>query len=138
MSAGLPPLGFDMMLRVDSVSFIGFIISGNYADGSRRGESSPSMGRAGLHPRPLMRPAETGGFGLVDGGGVEFALGGVYDGFVVALVEREVVYFLAAQSVYVALDHWVVAYFFVLVDFDVLTLSTIFMCVIFNVISFLQ
>ena len=80
MSAGLPPLGFDMMLRVDSVSFIGFIISGNYADGSRRGESSPSMGRAGLHPRPLMCPSEAGGFGLVDGGGVEFAVGGVYDG----------------------------------------------------------
>ena len=78
-----------------------------------------------------MRPAEAGGFGLVDGGGVEFALGGVYDGFVVVYVEREVVDFLAAQSVYVALDHWVVAYFFVLVDFDVLTLSTIFMCVIF-------
>ena len=65
-----------------------------------------------------MRSAETGGFGLVDGGGVEFAVGGVYDGFVVALVEREVVDFLAAQSVYVALDHWVVAYLFVLVDFD--------------------
>ena len=54
----------------------------------------------------------------MDGGGVEFAVGGVYDGFVVALVEREVVDFLAAQSVYVALDHWVVAYLFVLVDFD--------------------
>ena len=68
--------------------------------------------------RPLVRPAEAGGFGLVDGGGVEFAVGWVYDGFVVALVEREAVDFLAAQSVYVALDHWVVAYFFVLVDFD--------------------
>lgn len=69
-----------------------------------------------------MRPSETGGFGLGDGGGVEFAVGGVYDGFVAALVEREVVDFLAAQSVYVALDHWVVAYLFVLVDFDVLRL----------------
>ena len=68
---------------------------------------------------------------MVDGGGVEFAVGGVYDGFVVVDIEREVVDFLAAQSVYVALDHRVVAYFFVLVDFDVLTLSTIFMCVIF-------
>ena len=84
-----------------------------------------------LHPRPLVRPSEAGGFGLVDGGSVEFAVGGVYDGFVVVYIEREVVDFLAAQSVYVALDHWVVAYFFVLVDFDVLTLSTIFMCVIF-------
>lgn len=65
-----------------------------------------------------MRPSETGRLGLVNGGGVEFALGGVYDGFVVIYVEREVVDFLAAQSVYVALDHWVVAYFFVLVDFD--------------------
>ena len=46
-----------------------------------------------------MRPSEAGGFGLVDGGGVEFAVGGVYDGFVAALVEREVVDFLAAQSV---------------------------------------
>ena len=72
--------------------------------------------------RPLVRPAEAGGFGLEDGGGVEFAVGGVYDGFVAALVEREVVDFLAAQSVYVALDHWVVAYLFVLVDFDVLRL----------------
>lgn len=67
-----------------------------------------------------------------DGGGVEFAVGGVYDGFVVVYVEREVVDFLAAQSVYAALDHWVVAYLFVLVDFNVLALSTIFMCVIFN------
>ena len=73
---------------------------------------------AGLHPSPLMRPSEAGGFGLVDGGGVEFAVGGVYDGFVVVYVERKVVDFLAAQFVYVALDHWVVAYFFVLVDFD--------------------
>ena len=55
---------------------------------------------------------------MEDGGGVEFAVGGGYDGFVAALVERKVVDFLAAQSVYVALDHWVVAYFFVLVDFD--------------------
>lgn len=68
---------------------------------------------------------------MEDGGGVEFAVGGGYDGFVVVYVEREMVDFLAAQSVYVALDHWVVAYLFVLVDFDVLTLSTIFMCVIF-------
>lgn len=65
-----------------------------------------------------MRPSEAGGFGLVDCSGVEFAVGGVYDGFVVVYVERKVVDFLAAQSVYVALDHWVVAYFFVLVDFD--------------------
>ena len=53
-----------------------------------------------------------------DGGGVEFAVGGGYDGFVVVYVERKVVDFLAAQSVYVALDHGVVAYLFVLVDFD--------------------
>ena len=66
-----------------------------------------------------------------DCGGVEFAVGGVYDGFVVVYVEREVVDFFSGHSVDVALDHWVVAYFFVLVDFDVLTLSTIFMCVIF-------
>ena len=52
-----------------------------------------------------MRPAETGGFGLGDGGGVEFAVGGVYDGFVVIDVEREVIDFLAAQSVYVVLDY---------------------------------
>ena len=54
-----------------------------------------------------MRPAETGGFGLVDGGGVEFAVGGVYDGFVVALVEREAVDFFSGRSVDVALDHGV-------------------------------
>ena len=66
-----------------------------------------------------MCSSEAGGFGLVDGGGVEFAVGGVYDGFVVVYVERKVVDFLAAQSVYVALDHGVVAYLFVLVDFDV-------------------
>ena len=65
-----------------------------------------------------MRPSEASGFGLVDCGGVEFAVGGGYDGFVAALVEREVVDFLAAQSVYAALDHRVVAYLFVLVDFD--------------------
>ena len=46
-----------------------------------------------------MRSAEAGGFGLVDCGGVEFAVGGVYDGFVVVYAEREVVDFLAAQSV---------------------------------------
>ena len=39
-------------------------------------------------PRPLVRPSEAGGFGLGDGGGVEFAVGGVYDGFVVVYVER--------------------------------------------------
>ena len=65
-----------------------------------------------------MRPAETGGFGLGDCGGVEFAVGGVYYGFVVVDVEREVVDFLSAHSVYVAFDHGVVAYLFVLVDFD--------------------
>lgn len=59
-----------------------------------------------------MRPAEAGVFGLVDCGGVEFAVGGVYDGFVVVDVEREVVDFLAAQSVYVAFDHGVVGYSF--------------------------
>lgn len=68
---------------------------------------------------------------MVDCGGVEFAVGGVYDGFVVARVEREVVDFLSAHSVYVAFDHGVVAYLFVLVEFYVLSLSTIFMCVIF-------
>lgn len=62
-----------------------------------------------LHPRPLVRSAEAGGFGLVDCGGVEFAVGGVYDGFVVVYIERKVVDFLAAQSVYAALDHWGVA-----------------------------
>ena len=56
-----------------------------------------------------MRSAEAGGFGLGDCGGVEFAVGRVYDGFAAALVEREVVDFLAGRSVYVALDHWVVA-----------------------------
>ena len=66
-----------------------------------------------------MRPSEAGGFGLVDGGGVGFAVGGGWGGFVVVYAEREMVDFLAAQSVYVALDHRVVAYFFVLVDFDV-------------------
>ena len=50
--------------------------------------------------RPLVRPSEAGGFGLLEGGGVEFAVGGVYDGFVVVYVEREMVYL------------------FVLVDFD--------------------
>lgn len=52
-----------------------------------------------------MRPSEAGGFGLVDGGGVEFAVGGGYDGFVVVYIEREAVDFLAAQSVYVVLDY---------------------------------
>lgn len=47
-----------------------------------------------------------------DCGGVEFAVGGGYDGFVVVYIEREVVDFLTAQSVYVALDHWVVAVWF--------------------------
>lgn len=56
-----------------------------------------------------MGSAEAGGFGLLDGGGVEFAVGGVYDGFVVVDVEREVVDFLSAHSVYVAFDHGVVA-----------------------------
>ena len=78
-----------------------------------------------------MRSAEAGGFGLEDGGGVEFAVGGVYDGFVVVYIEREMVDFFSGRSVDVVLDHGVVAYLFVLVDFDVLALSTIFMCVIF-------
>ena len=65
-----------------------------------------------------MRSAEAGGFGLVDGGGVEFAVGGGYDGFVVVYAEREVVDFFSGRSVYAALEHGVVAYFFVLVDFD--------------------
>lgn len=56
-----------------------------------------------LHPRPLVRPSEAGGFGLVDGGGVEFAVGGVYDGFVVVYVEREMVDFFSERSVDVAL-----------------------------------
>lgn len=33
-------------------------------------------GGAGLCPRPLVHPSEAGGFGLVDCGGVEFAVGG--------------------------------------------------------------
>ena len=63
---------------------------------------------AGLHPSPLMRPSEAGGFGLVDGGGVEFAVGGVYDGFVVVYVEREVVDFFSGRSVGAVLGYvWV-------------------------------
>lgn len=65
-----------------------------------------------------MRSSKAGGFGLVDCGGVEFAVGGGYDGFVVVYVEREVVDFFSGRSVDVALDHGVVAYLFVLVDFD--------------------
>lgn len=65
-----------------------------------------------------MRPSEAGGFGLGDCGGVEFAVGGGYDGFAAALVEREMVDFFSGRSVDVALDHGVVAYLFVLVDFD--------------------
>ena len=58
--------------------------------------------------RPLVRPSEAGGFGLVDGGGVEFALGGVYDGFVVVYVEREVVDFFSGRSVGAVLGYvWV-------------------------------
>ena len=57
-----------------------------------------------------MRPSEAGGFGLVDGGGVEFAVGGVYDGFVVIYVEREVVDFFSGRSIDVALGHGVGAY----------------------------
>ena len=34
-----------------------------------------------LHPRPLVRSAEAGGFGLAGGGGVEFAVGGGWGGF---------------------------------------------------------
>ena len=66
-----------------------------------------------------MGSAEAGGFGLGDCGGVEFAVGGVYDGFVVVYVEREMVDFFSGRSVDVALDHGVVAYLFVLVDFDI-------------------
>ena len=54
-----------------------------------------------------MRPSEAGGFGLGDGGGVEFAVGGVYDGFAVVYVEREMVDFFSGRSVDVALDHGV-------------------------------
>ena len=79
-----------------------------------------------------MRSAEAGGFGLGDCGGVEFAVGGVYDGFVVVYVEGQVIDFFSGRSVDVALDHGVVAYLFVLVDFEVLVLSTIFICVIFQ------
>ena len=56
-----------------------------------------------------MGSSEAGGFGLGDCGGVEFAVGGVYDGFVVVYVEREMVDFFSGRSVYVALDHGVVA-----------------------------
>ena len=55
---------------------------------------------------------------MEDGGGVGVAVGGGYDGFAAALVEREVVDFFSGRSVYAALEHGVVAYFFVLVDFD--------------------
>ena len=65
-----------------------------------------------------MGSSEAGGFGLGDCGGVEFAVGGGYYGFVVVDVEREVVDFFSGRSVYAALEHGVVAYFFVLVDFD--------------------
>lgn len=61
-----------------------------------------------------MRSAEAGGFGLGDCGGVEFAVGRVYDGFAAALVEREVVDFFSGRSVDVALDYWVCAVDFVL------------------------
>ena len=47
-----------------------------------------------------MGSAEAGGFGLGDGGGVEFAVGCVYDGFVVVYVEREMVDFFSGRSVY--------------------------------------
>lgn len=57
-----------------------------------------------------MRPSEAGGFGLVDCGGVEFAVGGVYDGFVVVDVEREVVDFFSGRSIDVAFGHGVGAY----------------------------
>ena len=30
MSAGLPPFGFDMLILVDGVSFVGFIIAENF------------------------------------------------------------------------------------------------------------
>lgn len=53
-----------------------------------------------------------------DCGGVEFAVGGVYDSFVVVYVEREMVDFFSGRSIDVALDHGVVAYLFVFVDFD--------------------
>lgn len=45
-----------------------------------------------------------------DCGGVEFAVGGVYDGFVVVYVEREMVDFFSGRSVDAALDHGVGAY----------------------------
>ena len=56
-------------------------------------------------PRPLVGSAEAGGFGLGDCGGVEFSVGGVYDGFVVVYVEREMVDFFSGRSVDVALEH---------------------------------
>ena len=100
---------------------VGFIIAENYADSSRRSGDAVdgADGLAGLHPRPLVGSSEAGGFGLGGCGGVEFAVGGVYDGFVVVYVEREMVDFFSGRSVYVALDHRVVAYLFVVVDFDI-------------------
>ena len=49
-----------------------------------------------------------------DGGGVEFALGGGWGGFVVVYVEREMVDFFSGRSVDVALDHGVAPVDFVL------------------------
>lgn len=46
----------------------------------------------------------------MDGGGVEFAVGGVYDGFVVVDVEREVVDFFSGRFIDVAFGHGVGAY----------------------------
>ena len=88
-----------------------------------------------LHSRPLVRPSEAGRFGLVDCGGVEFAVGGVYDGFVVVYVEREMVDFFSGRSVDVALDHRVVAYFFVLVDFDAQGVGDLFRLFVYELFS---
>ena len=61
-----------------------------------------------------MGSSEAGGFGLGDGGSVEFTVGGVYDGFVVVYAEREVVDFFSGRSVYAALEHgwrrWILYY----------------------------
>ena len=73
-----------MLLRARWYFFVGFIIAENYADGSRLGGCfAVDGGEDWIMPRPLVRPSEAGGFGLGDGGGVEFAVGWVYDGFVV-------------------------------------------------------
>lgn len=72
-----------------------------------------------------MGSAEAGGFGLVDCGGVEFAVGGG-GGFVAGLAGREAAGFCSGRSVYAALDHGrALGYIICIIPLGVLSMSVI-------------